>query len=167
MEYKVFRYVWEKIQEYPKDFTLAYYDPGIKAFGYYACQLITNSDDSFELNGPDEEIKKWIAEQLEAYGNMLMITKDYHEEFEGGYMDYTVPQLVYFSDPMFPEALDNCVSTFSIGEDYFYTSEPVSKDGFKKVNSIADIKRLDREYSIKEAEENMDMLIEEKSPKTN
>lgn len=163
MEYKIFKYYWDTVQEEPKDFTLVYYDPCTKTIGYYSCSLIVSDNESFKLKGPDEKLKKKIAERFNDYGKQLIVEHSEYKDFDKGSMVLLMPTFVKFLDPLFPDALDDFVSNIAVGEDYYYASQSTDDEEFKKVNSIEDIKRLDSEYESRKAQVKLELGIKEKT----
>lgn len=144
MEYKAFKYYWEKIHKHPKDYTYAFYDPAKKAFVYYACSLIVKNDGSYFFTGPDEALKKWLDNILKKRDGQLEYLYGVTDEKTGDH--HTLGKSVGFSEPEFFYAFGEIVSTFGIGKEYYYTGDRASNRGYKKVNSIVDVRKLDDEF---------------------
>lgn len=157
MEFKAYKYLRNKMDEMPSDFSLAYYDPNTTTFVFYACSLITEGN-NYKLIGPDEELKKWIDESLKKRHNRL----DFDYSKKVGNKIYRMCELVDFSDPRFQRAFEENVSVFSFGNEYFYTAD---KD-FQKINSTADVRRLNREAEKIEAKEIAEWRSKEAGKKT-
>lgn len=146
MEHQVFKFKKAGMHTKPDNYDLAYYDPGTKIFVYYACSLFVTGKNSYYLEGPDEEFKKYIDKTIKHFENQLVYFTGRENEERGTYS--TIPVFVDLNDPEFYFAFDRTFGGRYRTGNYYYTTNILgNEDGYQKVDSIEDVKRLDREYA--------------------
>lgn len=171
MVFKAFKHRYGDYWKEPVDYTWAYYNPIMKNYQYFACSLISYPDGSYKLEGPDEELKDYIDYQLKINDNQLDYKgsfhyekgseeyEKYHTKSEGNGMSLETAivavswaEAVGFDDPMFFMAFHTTVSSFKGTKELDYSGSEYCNNNFVKVNSLEDVKRLDKEYEEKKAE---------------
>lgn len=160
MEYLIFRYKRNEMHTKPTEYSKAYYDSSTRIFVYYSCSLVVVDDNKFYLKGPDENLKKYIQKTLEKYNNrmyLLVAAKDENGEITG-----SIPMLFKLTEKNFSLALNRTVGGLGYSGDYCYATNLLGdENGYRKVNSIEDVKRLDGEYAVVKAKKEKEKKLEE------
>lgn len=136
MKYMIYKWLGA---EAPLEFDNLFFSPKIQEYVRFAGELIAN-DGEYRINGEDEELKRRLSDVLNKEPkNTLPLMRSGSNEKAG--LDWTYDAYISFDDPLFPRAL-----AYSL-KDYF-CYHPLMK--FVKVNSLADVERVKREFEAVE-----------------